>query len=611
MNRIVFFTLILFSVNFLAFGQGQLLKERTGFVSGDRIVLQKVKSNQAANSSGKLAKDIETANILFDNGPIVTNPGAGVGGADFSMLEAPNTNFGFRISSGFAVADDFVINGVSNWAIDSVVFYGYQTGSTVNSTFTSYYVRVWIGMPGQAGSNVVWGDTVTNVLSQTSFSNIYRGSDSSNTQRPVMQNVCITNGLTLNTGLYWIEWQAAGTLASGPWTPPVTISGMFATGNALQKSGANYVAVEDGSNPQGLPFVVYGTAGPALQIDGGVTEIKNLAESCDAVSTNISVTITNFGSFPISNFHVGYNINGGASIIETCMQTIAPGACADYTFPNPAQVNEGISTINAFTQITNDAYLQNDSSSIIFESISHSAVPYFCNFETEESRLEWAVEDVNNDNITWAAYDNFGTNNSVAAGCSYSSTNVADDWMFSRCIYLNEGTSYALSFGFRARSEDYPENLEVKIGTAQTVAAMITPIVNLQGIVNTVYENSFSSFSVPVSGTYIIGFHCYSDADMWAVYVDDVAVDIANNADLVDLNSNVGIYPNPVSEILNITNVANKQVCIYNILGEKVYSKFCNENNKTIDITSFVNGSYIVKICSDKATITKKINIIK
>ena len=74
--------------------------------------------------------------LLFDNGPLVTHPGGGAGGADASALQTALTltiyGFGAQITANNSVADDFTISG-SDWAIDEIQFFTYQTGSTTTS----------------------------------------------------------------------------------------------------------------------------------------------------------------------------------------------------------------------------------------------------------------------------------------------------------------------------------------------------------------------------------------------------------------------------------------------------------------------------------------------
>ena len=112
---------------------------------------------------------------LYSNGPFVNSPGTGVGGADESVLQNTSLGmdylgFGHQFVNDNWVADDFIIDNLSGWDIESIWFYAYQTGSTTTSTITGVHVRIWDGVPGDTGITVVWGDSVTNRLQSTFWS---------------------------------------------------------------------------------------------------------------------------------------------------------------------------------------------------------------------------------------------------------------------------------------------------------------------------------------------------------------------------------------------------------------------------------------------------------
>ncbi len=202
--------------------------------------------------------------VLYDNGGMVTHPAGGAGGADASALQTGlslNTfGFGHADSTGYRVADDFTVPA-GGWIINAITFYAYQTGSTTTTTFDHVNLQIWDGVPGQAGSNIVWGDTTTNRLSASSFSNIYRAIDTSLTDsnRPIMANT-VTVGTTLPAGTYWLDWQSGGTLASGPWAVPVSILGQTGKpgANAMQSDGSTWGAVLDATFAQDFPFIIEG-----------------------------------------------------------------------------------------------------------------------------------------------------------------------------------------------------------------------------------------------------------------------------------------------------------------------------------------------------------------
>ena len=120
---------------------------------------------------------------------------------------------------------------------------------------------------------MVFGDTTTDRLIDSTWAGVYRvtqDTTGTDTDRPVMANT-VSAGFSLPMGDYWIDWQASGSLASGPWAPPITITGTAATGNALQHTNTfEYAdAIDGGSDePQGFPFVIEATGAEVLFDNG-------------------------------------------------------------------------------------------------------------------------------------------------------------------------------------------------------------------------------------------------------------------------------------------------------------------------------------------------------
>ena len=204
---------------------------------------------------------------IYDNGPVVNAPGGGPGGADGSVLQVTTLGLntlgaGWQLTAGNSLADDFTVP--TSWTIDSIKVYGYQTGSTTTSTYTGLYIKIYNGDPS-AGGTLIYGDFTTNRMVNTYWINAYRYSDNGvGTTRPVMAIVGATPGLTLPAGNYWVEVTATGSLTSGPWMPPITITGQAVTGNAKQNLAGiwqNFLDTGTGTPAQGIPFKFFGIAG--------------------------------------------------------------------------------------------------------------------------------------------------------------------------------------------------------------------------------------------------------------------------------------------------------------------------------------------------------------
>jgi hypothetical protein len=206
--------------------------------------------------------------VLYENGPLVTHPGGGFSGADASAVQTTLGltiyGFGHALSTGFRIADDFTVTDSGGWDVQTITFFAYQTNSGSGSTINHVNLRIWNGDPSGSGT-VIFGDTTTNRMASTGWSNIYRVLDTglTDTARPIMANVANV-GTTLAAGTYWLDWQTGGTLSSGPWAPPISILSQTATGNALQFDPATttWNPALDVDSQQGFPFIIEGVVVP-------------------------------------------------------------------------------------------------------------------------------------------------------------------------------------------------------------------------------------------------------------------------------------------------------------------------------------------------------------
>jgi len=73
----------------------------------------------------------------------------------------------------------------------------------------------------------------------------------------------------------------------------------------------------------------------------------------------------------------------------------------------------------------------------------------------------------------------------------------------------------------------------------------------------------------------------------------------------------VKLYPNPVSSVLNIANLKNTKVEIFNVVGQRVVNLENVNGEQTVDMSEYPNGIYFVKIQSGKTVRTEKIKLVK
>ena len=199
---------------------------------------------------------------------IVTDPGAGAGGFDASVLMTPDTTFGVGHGSGNRLADNFTVPAGFNWTITGAHVIGYTTGAAAPGT-TAGVMRILDGSPAIPTSNVLAGDTSTNRLQAGSnqFLNIYRTLTTdiaTATTRRIQDNILNLGApVVLGPGTYWFEYGLTG----NAFVPPLQVVprvGGAVTGDATQFLVASntYAPVLDGTAAKGIPFQLIGTAAP-------------------------------------------------------------------------------------------------------------------------------------------------------------------------------------------------------------------------------------------------------------------------------------------------------------------------------------------------------------
>ena len=151
-------------------------------------------------------------------------------------------------------------------------------------------------------------------------------------------------------------------------------------------------------------------------------------------------------------------------------------------------------------------------------------VPYTQDFETAVAPAFpncTSVENVNGSN-TWVTGSSnyFGPTTTVAA-YPWNGVTAADDWFYSAGINLVGGTEYTLSYDYGANG--YDEALEVYYGTSATSGGMTEEVVDHGIFFDGPYSVSYS-VTPAVTGVYYFGWHAYSAADQFNLFLDNISL---------------------------------------------------------------------------------------
>jgi len=145
-----------------------------------------------------------------------------------------------------------------------------------------------------------------------------------------------------------------------------------------------------------------------------------------------------------------------------------------------------------------------------------------------------------------------------------------------------------------------------------------------QAILNTPADSintTWMNFSIPIS--YSIVFNNPDSAQIVIQSSGAIGFEVAGNSISVDelafdgsiptsileksIGKQISVFPNPTSNLINISNVNGKKLLLTDILGKNYYSINYADNFETIDLSAFPKGIYLIKVSDEKEVTVKKV----
>lgn len=271
---------------------------------------------------------------------------------------------------------------------------------------------------------------------------------------------------------------------------------------------------------------------------------------------------------------------------------------------------------------------------IIYQNLTQSLqLPFKCGFEITDPNLTYFSLKSAGGMVTWGLYNNAkteGTNSLMMYNTPFFNINqgLSED-VLSPLLDLssvkNPCIAFDLGFNYIKLTTDdgYPTNVSysdtLKImmssdsGKTYTniytkagadLATVSTPLTNPQTINDCIFTPSSSN----QWRTEIIKLDDYADMSNVVFVFKDVSgnggtlwldnIRFVSYDDITDVSegnsfSGISLFPNPVSDFINIISDAGNKVEIYSVLGEKL---IISEDKNRIDVSGLLPGVYFVKI---------------
>jgi len=334
----------------------------------------------------------------------------------------------------------------------------------------------------------------------------------------------------------------------------------------------------------------------------------------------VKVLLKNVGYGAATGYTVSYQKGTSTPVSQVGNTSIAIGDTMTFTFTTPVNFSAiGTDSIRVWVSLAADIVKTNDTLAYTeITNIAPSTLPMNMGFEATDNLENWILRNLNGGG-TWS----LGSTAALAHGGSryaafnYNATIPGDDWLISNGISMTAGQNLNLSFYYRVRAglengvmKIFPEKLNVYFMKTNEIKDTLTKLVDYPNIMDTVYQHSVSSFTVPSTGIYHIGFHAYSDPDQWQLLIDDISVGVGASVNEVATDETFRTFPNPAREVVNIISASViKSLVIYNALGQEVYSINPDTDNVKINTSAFENGVYVVKATTANGQKTTKLVI--
>ena len=353
--------------------------------------------------------------------------------------------------------------------------------------------------------------------------------------------------------------------------------------------------------------------------------------STTATSASVSFTAaTGISGYEVVYGPAGFTPGTGGTVVTA---TTSPVALTGLSAATTYQVYvRSVCTAGGFSSYSSPVSFTTQCAA----SQTVATFPYNQNFDTlvpgQTLPCGFSVLDANADGTTWAvaaASPNSGTNSIRYRGIALNNV-AADDWFFTPPLTLAATSRYQVAFRYRGEgipntTSAYTESLEVKSGTAATVAAQTNLLYTNNAITNTNYALADGT-SVPVvallpagAGTQVVGFHIKSTANQGNLYLDDVSVTATTGtASSEALLRAVSVFPNPSTtgvfdlEIHGANAPRALDVRVTNLLGQRVYTGAARDNyTNRLDLSSLAPGLYVLQVRNGAEEMTSRISIVK
>lgn len=274
--------------------------------------------------------------------------------------------------------------------------------------------------------------------------------------------------------------------------------------------------------------------------EGPKTKVKKVWVGADTPeATTATLTYAN-GNMEVSWLPVTASVNGGyfdaANLTYTVKRADGSVAAEGLTTTTFTEAVAEPATLTSYYYVVEAVCGELVSAPAQTNTVVLGAIvpPYSCDFESGIDG--WTILDANGDGKTWMESQG-------AIRVSYNSSLDMDDWLITPPVKLEAGKAYNVSFQAKSNGTSFPERIEVKYGKANTAEGMTETLVPATDLTTGEWVDFAQMLAPEEDGTYYIGFHGISDADMFYLWLDNFQIEAGVSALAPGLATNLTATP--------------------------------------------------------------------
>lgn len=534
--------------------------------------------------------------------PITTTSGAG-SSTSSSTYTPFNGGYGGIKSQHLFTAAELISAGISAGEMTSVAL-------TVTSPGTTYN-----GFTIQVG-NTALADFTSSANIQGGLTTVY----SSTSETPVVG----VNTYTFSTPFVWdgvsniivsFSWSNGNTYNTSS-TVEVDPTTNYSSQSYRKDSDtpANILAFTGNASgslnsSQNRPKMTFETTPVCSSIRTEVIATVTTPPAITVTATPATICLNETTDLEATSSNTGYSYIWEPGTLSGATQTVTPTGTTTYNVTasdNSGGANDGCvatgSVLVTVNPIPTNVIASASDSSICLGSafdLSSSAtsgadviINYNEGFEAWPP-ADWTFINAGTGN-NWASSTSFHTG---ASGMSYSwnSTSPANAWGITGSQSLQAGTQYTISFWYKTGST-YAEKMKVTVGTGATVSDQSTVLWDNAGgtqLLTSTWTQGTVTYTPTVSDDYYFGFNCYSDANMYVLYIDDVSISGSTlNPATYSWTSSPAGYTSAVQNPTGVTPSVNTQ---YIVTAQNIFGCVASD-----DVAVTVNPIPVVNLGADQ-----------